>query len=170
MVYLMAREYHIQFSSKALLPHLVRRRPRYCSVGAVAKRDLKRYYAMLKMTLLTVKLSQEELEFICSAHCGSPFMGDAALQVDNDQELNSFTRFFLTGLAGVNKSLNGFGEAEAKFVGFDTTALDEKIKGWSVWQTLAVADVIERIFDGEATVEEILKEMNGTEPLGISEL
>ena len=108
-------------------------------VGGVGRRDLERYYALLAQSLRRVDLTEAEALAICDALNGTI--------------ADSLTVHLLWAVIDDAVRLHGLADRWA----IDGSALVAKVRGWSLAETLAVIDAVERwlLLDGKDRVERL---------------
>lgn len=125
----------IQFRpAPPLAAEVERRTPPGVTGAAVTKREIERYYKLLREALQTVHLEATEAEFLVRA-IGNPWREDLEGQSSSPSLLVNA----VVVAAGAAKS-NG---SRPKF---DVDALVQKVMGWDAAQKAAVTDAVERVW------------------------
>lgn len=110
------------------------------SAGAIARRDLGRYYNLLAMELRSLELTEGEASLICDANNG---VGMLSL-VDEAMPLGQLRAHLLTNVNDA-VALNAW-DRKHGLTEQETTALLERMRRWTPGQVLAVADAVERFW------------------------
>lgn len=127
------------------------------SAGAIARRDLGRYYGLLQSELAALQLTEGEASLICDANngLGAMTLGLADDGAHRQAGVGGWLRAALLANVSDAVALNaydrkhGLSEQEA-------TGLLERMRRWTPGQVLAVADAVERFWaQQEATVESV---------------
>jgi hypothetical protein len=124
----------VQFRLGVLGRYLQARQDSGQSVSDVAQRDLKRYYALLALGLSSVHLNQGEAGLIVDALNGT------LVELSTAQLL----------WAEIQDSLE---DGLAEKWGVDGPTLVEKLRDYSLAQTLAIVDAVERFWGASHHIE-----------------
>lgn len=111
------------------------------SAGAIARRDLARYYHLIARELQALNLTEGEASLICDANNG---LGALTLGLEEDR-MGGWIRSML--LANVNDAvaLNAW-DKKWGLTEEQAAALLERMRRWTPGQVLAVADAVERFW------------------------
>jgi hypothetical protein len=140
----------ISFRSVALEPELAARAPKGRGLGQVAKRDLARYYNLLRLLRQDLTLSIGEALVICAA------MREVIHDVDLPQAETWTTAYALVFRTTDGADFRHFGltPAHQQRWGTNGAALRSKVAGWSFEQRCAVLDGVERFWLRCASVDD----------------
>jgi len=132
---------HIRFRPGDLLePILQRVDPAYrdrtnAGASATARRDLSRYYALLRVALASVDLTEAEARFLVATYNGT------ATTVFDDEGFLQLLAIMPTEIADALR------DPPIDLDGIDPLALHTKVAAWSLAQRAAVLDAIERCWN-----------------------
>lgn len=132
---------HIRFRPGDLLEAILQRvDPAYqdrtnAGASATARRDLSRYYALLRAALASVDLTEAEARFLVAAY-------NATATVVFDDE--SFLHLLAIMPVEVADALR---DPPIDLDGIDPVAMQAKVAAWTIAQRAAVLDAIERCWN-----------------------
>lgn len=109
------------------------------SAGAIARRDLARYYDLLCRELAAINLTEAEASLICDANNGLE-----ALTIVDPGNAGSLRAHLLTNVSDA-VALDGY-DIKHRMTEEQATALLERMRRWTPGQVLAVADAVERFW------------------------
>lgn len=110
------------------------------SAGAVARRDLARYYELLRLELRSLDLTDEEASLICDANNGIGLL----VYAHEGPELGLLRASLITSVNDA-VALNSY-DRKHRLTEQQATALLERMWRWTPGQVLAVADAVERFW------------------------
>lgn len=111
------------------------------SAGAIARRDLARYYHLIARELQALNLTEGEAGLICDANNG---LGALTLGLEEDR-MGGWIRSMLIQNVNDAVALNAW-DKKWGLTENQATALLERMRRWTPGQFLAVADAVERFW------------------------